>query len=126
MSATFQDLRVWQDSMAVVMDIYKATASFPKSEWSGLISQMRRAAISVPSNIAEGKGLRTNKEFSKFLYTARGSLMELQTQIMIARGLRYLPEEKAQDLLDHCSKVGRSLAGLINAMAAPSMGPAVP
>lgn len=124
MSSSFQDLRVWQDSMKVVAEIYRVTASFPKSEWSGLISQMRRAAISVPSNIAEGKGLRTNKEFLKFLYTARGSLMELQTQVMIARELRYLPEERAGDLLDHCTNVGRSLAGLINAIAAPVMEPA--
>ncbi len=126
MSTSFQDLRVWQDSMKVVTEIYKATATFPKSERSGLISQMRRAAISVPSNIAEGKGLRTNREFLKFLYTARGSLMELQTQLMIARELGYLPEGKAKDLLDRCGKVGRSLAGLINAIAAPIMEPAVP
>ena len=125
MSASFQDLRVWQDSMQVVAEIYRVTASFPKSEWSGLISQMRRAAISVPSNIAEGKGLRTNKEFLRFLYTARGSLMELQTQLMIARELHYVSEERASDLLERCSKVGRSLAGLINAMTAPVMEPAV-
>ncbi len=126
MSASFQDLRVWQDSMKVVIEIYRVTTAFPKSEWSGLISQMRRAAISVPSNIAEGKGLRTNKEFLRFLYTARGSLMGLQTHVMIARELRYLTEEKASSLLDRCSKVGRSLAGLINAMSAPVMEPAVP
>jgi four helix bundle protein len=126
MSSSFQDLRVWQDSMAVVVEIYKETATFPKSEWSGLISQMRRAAVSVPSNIAEGKGLRTNKEFLKFLYTARGSLMELQTQVMIARELRYLHEDRSKDLLDRCSKVGRSLAGLINAIAAPVMETAIP
>ncbi len=121
MASSFQDLRVWQNSMALVKEIYKTTATLPKSEWSGLISQMRRAAISVPSNIAEGKGLRTNREFLKFLYIARGSLMELQTQLMIARELDYVTDEKATDLLTNCETVGRSLAGLINAMAAPVM-----
>jgi len=82
----------------------------------GLTQQIRRAAVSVPSNIAEGKGHRTDREFSTFLFHARGSLLELQTQIMIAEDLEYLRKEEAQQLLASAEKVGRSLAGLINSL----------
>jgi len=79
---------------------------------------MRRAAVSVPSNIAEGKGRRTNKDFSQFLFQARGSLLELQTQTTIAKRLGYLGEEQANELLNAAAKVGKGLAGLINSLAA--------
>ena len=78
--------------------------------------QMRRAAVSVPSNIAEGKGHRSNKEFANFLFHARGSLLELQTQLMIAQELQYLSESQAQILLDAAAGVGRGLNGLINSL----------
>lgn len=84
---SFKDLIVWQKSINLVKEIYKATALFPQNETYGLISQMRRAAISIPSNIAEGKKRRTKKDFVQFLRIANGSSAELETQIIIAKDL---------------------------------------
>src|SRR5271165_4431833 len=98
-SSSFQDLRIWQEAMALTEQVYRATNDFPKQEIYGLTSQMRRAAVSVPSNIAEGKGHRSDPEFVRFLFHARGSLLELQTQLLIARRLKYLSEEKADELV---------------------------
>ena len=113
-NSTFHDLRVWQEAMNLTEEIYRATAQFPKHELYGLSSQMRRAAVSVPSNIAEGKGHRSDPEFVRFLFHARGSLLELETQILIARRLQYLPEEKAGELCGHAAAIGRGLNALIN------------
>jgi four helix bundle protein len=93
-SSSFQDLRIWQESMDLTVEIYRATSDFPRHETYGLISQMRRAAVSVPSNIAEGKGHRSDPEFVRFLFHARGSLLELQTQLLLARRLEYLSQER--------------------------------
>ena len=79
MASSFRDLRVWQEAMTLTAQVYRSTAEFPKNETYGLAQQMRRAAVSVPSNIAEGKGHRSNKEFVHFLFHARSSLWELQT-----------------------------------------------
>jgi four helix bundle protein len=98
MSSSFRDLRVWQESMKFARAIHKSTVSFPRHELYGLSSQMRRAAVSVPSNIAEGKGHRSDKEFSHFLYHARGSLLELQTQLLIAEDLQYISQEDGRRL----------------------------
>jgi four helix bundle protein len=76
--SSFRDLGVWQEAMKLTAEVYRGTISFPRHELYGLSSQMRRAAVSVPSNIAEGKGHRSDKEFSHFLYHARGSLLELE------------------------------------------------
>src|SRR5882762_9420318 len=97
--SSFQDLRIWQESMDLTVEIYRATSDFPRHEIYGLASQMRRAAVSVPSNIAEGEGHRSDPEFVRFLFHARGSLLELQTQILIARRLEYLSEEKANSFV---------------------------
>ncbi len=113
-NSTFQDLRVWQDAMELVEEIYRATFEFPKHELYGLVSQMRRAAVSVPSNVAEGKGHHSDPEFLRFLFHARGSLLELQTQILIARRLQYLSEEKAVELCRRSDDIGRLLTALIN------------
>jgi four helix bundle protein len=113
-NSTFHDLRVWQEAMSLTEEIYRATAQFPKHELHGLSSQMRRAAVSVPGNIAEGKGHRSDPEFVRFLFHARGSLLELETQILIARRLQYLSEEKAGDLGRHADGIGRGLSALIN------------
>jgi four helix bundle protein len=118
MAGSFRDLRVWHDAMKLTSQIYRSTASFPKHETYGLTQQIRRAAVSVPSNIAEGKGHRSDKEFVHFLLHARGSLLELQTQLMIAEELQYLGKPQAEDLLGMAEKVGRALSGLINAMTA--------
>ena len=116
MPSTFRDLRVWQDAMKLASNTYRITAGFPKHELYGLSQQMRRAAVSVPSNIAEGKGHHSNRGFASFLFHARGSLLELQTQIEIAKDLNYLPEHDAESLLSEATTVGKSLSGLINSL----------
>jgi four helix bundle protein len=113
-NSTFQDLRIWQDAMDLTVEVYRATGDFPKHEIYGLASQMRRAAVSVPSNIAEGKGHRSDPEFVRFLLHARGSLLELQTQLLIARRLQYLPVGKADELCRSSDGIGRGLNALIN------------
>src|SRR5277367_5657296 len=100
--------------MDLTIEIYRATSDFPKHEVYGLVSQMRRAAVSVPSNIAEGKGHRSDPEFVRFLFHARGSLLELQTQLLIARRLKYLPDEKADELSRSSDEIARGLNALIN------------
>lgn len=110
------DLRVWQKAMDLAEEIYRRTATFPREEMYNLTQQMRRSAISVPSNIAEGKGRNSRREFNQFLFHARGSLLELQTQVMIAKRLNYFSEEQARQILGHANAVGRSLAGLINSL----------
>lgn len=117
MSASFKDLRVWQAAVKFTVDVYKATSSFPKHELYGLTQQVRRAAVSVPSNIAEGKGHRSNREFGNFLLHARGSLLEVQTQIVIAQELQYLADGEARRLLSASDAIGRSLNNLINSMS---------
>jgi four helix bundle protein len=113
-SSSFQDLRIWQEAMDLTERVYRATSDFPKQETYGLSSQMRRAAVSVPSNIAEGKGHRSDPEFVRFLFHARGSLLELQTQILIARRLNYLSEERANELCGRVDNIARGLNALIN------------
>jgi len=102
--------------MTLTAEIYQSTANFPKHEQYGLTQQIRRAAVSVPSNIAEGKGDYSDKEFVRFLLHARGSLLELQTQLLIAEDLVYLSKENSRTLLDNAAAVGRALNGLINSM----------
>ncbi|MGA8151326.1 MAG: four helix bundle protein [Terriglobales bacterium] len=116
-SSSFKDLRVWQDAMKLALEVYASTSSFPKHELYGLAQQMRRAAVSIPSNIAEGKGHRSDREFNHFLFHARGSLLELQTQILIAQELQYLPEVRAQHMQELANGVGRTLNGLINSLS---------
>jgi len=103
--------------MKLANQTYRVTANFPKHELYGLSQQMRRAAVSVPSNIAEGKGHRSDKGFVNFLFHARGSLLELETQVEIARDLKYLPEEESEHMLGRAKTVGRGLTGLINALS---------
>lgn len=116
MSSSFRDLRVWQEVMVLSVEIYKATIGFPRHELYGLTQQTRRAAVSVPSNIAEGKGYHSDKDFARFLFHARGSLLELQTQLLIAKELQYLSNEQGKHLLTMAENVGRALSGLINSL----------
>ena len=116
MSSSYRDLRVWQESMQLTVETYKASATFPRHELYGLSQQMRRVAVSVPSNIAEGKGQHTDRAFCSFLFHARGSLLELQTQLVIAQELEYLSKEETFRLLELAAGVGRSLSGLINSL----------
>jgi four helix bundle protein len=114
MKRYYKDLIVWQKAMALVTDVYRATQPFPKEELFGLTSQMRRAAVSIPSNIAEGQGRLTQGEFRQFLGNARGSFAELDTQLLIAQNLGYL-KESAQ-LFDELAEVGRLLNGLLSSL----------
>ncbi|MGA8538430.1 MAG: four helix bundle protein [Terriglobales bacterium] len=111
-----RDLRIWQEAVDLALVMYRATAEFPKHELYGLTSQMRRAAVSISSNIAEGKGHNSDGDFSRFLFHARGSLLELQTQIVIAGGLGYLSEEQAVSLTRLTDGLGRGLNGLIQSV----------
>jgi len=113
---TYRDLKAWQKAMQLVTAIYASTQEFPKAETYGLTGQMRRAAVSIPSNIAEGQGRRLEGDFQHFLRNARGSLLELETQVLIAQNLRYLSQVQAEPLLALCSEVGRILNGLIGSI----------
>jgi four helix bundle protein len=115
-NCSYRDLRIWQEAVDLALVIYRATAGFPKHELYGLTSQMRRAAVSISSNIAEGKGHNSDGDFGRFLFHARGSLLELQTQIAIADGLEYLTKEQADTLTRNTDNLGRGLNGLIQAV----------
>ncbi len=107
-----RDLQVWQKAMQFVTDIYRETGTFPRSETYGLTNQLRRAAVSVPSNIAEGCGRSSKKEFAQFLCHARGSLLEVETQLEIAQNLGYISNQNARELLSKTNEIGRMLNGL--------------
>ena len=113
MVQTYRDLIVWNKAMDLVTQIYQMTLGFPKDELFGLTSQIRKAAISIPSNIAEGRGKLTKGEFKLFLGHARGSLAEIETQILIAKNLDYLNDTEGDKLLEQIAEVGRLLNGLL-------------
>ncbi len=117
MSHSYRDLVVWQKSIGMVTDVYRATQHFPKRETYGLVDQMRRAAVSVASNIAEGQGRLTKGEFRHFLGQARGSLLEMETQLLIARNLRYIDQDAFDALLNQSGEVSRMLHGLIQSIS---------
>ncbi len=109
----YPDLLVWQKAVGWVEVIYAATCSWPQDERFGLTSQVRRAAVSVPSNIAEGCARRSTAEFVRYLSIARGSLAEVETQIIIATRLGYLDQTSQTSLLEAADEISRMLAGLI-------------
>ena len=113
---SYQDLIGWQKSMVLVAAIYRLTRSFPREEMYGLTSQIRRAAVSIPSNIAEGQGRLTRGEFRQFIGNARGSVFELESQTMIAKELGYLGEDQARILQTQINEVGKILNGLLNSL----------
>jgi len=113
----YQELIAWQKAMDLVEDVYKASKTFPREEVYGLTSQIRRAAVSVPSNIAEGQGRRTTSDFLRHLSIAYGSLREVETQILIASRLRYLGKGIVETVLLRAGEVGRLLNGLMNSLA---------
>jgi four helix bundle protein len=116
MGESYRDLIAWRKAMEFVVKIYHATRAFPREELYGLTSQLRRAAVSVPSNIAEGQARFSQKEFRHFLSHARGSLVEIETQLMIAQNLRYLSPEDTHRLLGYAAELGRILNGLAASM----------
>jgi len=115
MAGSYRDLVAWQKAMVLAKDIYLATQMFSREEYYGLRSQLRRAAVSVPSNIAEGQARYSRREFNHFLNNARGSLAEVETQIMLANDLNYLDPKQSTILLSKASELGRILNGLIAA-----------
>ena len=119
MSHSYRDLLVWQKSMVLVKEIYLETRSFPKKEAYGLTSQMRRAAVSVPCNIAEGQGRASKKEFKQFLALSRGSLLELETQLQIAADLEFLRADQTKPLVGKTEELLRMLNGLIASLVRP-------
>jgi len=114
----YKDLIAWQKGMELVAVIYDATEGFPSKEQFGLVSQLRRAAVSVPSNIAEGKAHYSNREFVRFLRHARGSLAEIETQVLIAQQRQFISGEVTAKLTQKLDELGRILSGLINSLKA--------
>lgn|SRR5512146_1391658 len=116
MGRSYEDLVAWQRSVEFSVQVYGATSEFPKHELYGLTSQLRRAAVSIPSNIAEGQARRTRSEFKHFLATARGSLMEVETQLLIAAKLGYITSDHWVALRRETTEIGRLINGLINSL----------
>lgn len=115
-SRSYRDLVIWNKSIALVGKIYSSTRSFPKEEIYGLTSQIRRAGISIPANIAEGQARNSKGEFLQFFGIAQGSLAELERLLMISRNLEYLTSKDAEELLINCEEISRLLAGLKNSL----------
>lgn len=116
-----QDLRklhVWQKAHQLVLSIYAISASFPEEERFGLMSQLRRAAISIPSNIAEGCGRETSAELRRFLYVAMGSASEVDYQLLLAHELRFIDRTLYQQVMSELDEIKRMLSGLIQRLAA--------
>jgi len=112
----FKDLKIWQRGVDLVKMIYQITSNFPSVEKYGIVSQMRRAAVSVPSNIAEGFMRRHNKEYKQFLYIALGSLAELETQIIISKELDFIKAEQSNDMLSVITELNKMTTGLIKCL----------
>jgi four helix bundle protein len=113
MGESNKDLIAWRKAMDLVTEVYRVTRAFPRDELYGLTNQLRRAAVSVPSNIAEGQARFSQKEFHHFLSHARGSLVEIETQLMIAQNLEYIGTQDLASLLDKAAELGKILNGLI-------------
>ena len=116
MLRSYRDLLVWQKALDLAVLVYRLSEKFPKSEIYGLTSQVRRASVSVPSNIAEGYGRGSRKEYLQFLSVAQGSLKELETQVILAERLHYANQEEANRLLSVSETVGKMLGGLMRSL----------
>jgi len=116
MLKNYKELKVWEKSYQLCLEVYRITKEFPKIEIYGLISQMRRAVLSIPSNIAEGYGRKTILEYLRFLYIAYGSVCELETQIMLSGDLGYLNENHLSKLHKEVGEVERMLQALIKSL----------
>jgi four helix bundle protein len=114
---SYKDLKVWQRGTDLALDVYALSRKFPKDELYGLTSQVRRAAISIPSNIAEGSERKAHRDFLRFVRIASGSLAEVETQIYMAVRLGYITEEEYQNLQPLMAEIGRMLNGFANNLA---------
>jgi four helix bundle protein len=115
-SSTYKDLIAWQKSIALVTDVYSLTKKFPIDERYGLVSQLNKAVISVPSNIAEGWGRELSKNYLQFLRIARGSLMEVETMVLISKNLNFISEKEFIETQNKIEEVGKILQGLIKSI----------
>jgi len=118
----FKRLEVWKDAMILVKKVYTVTSSFPESERFGLTSQLQRAIVSVASNIAEGSGRGTQKDFINFLNHARGSLYEVMTQMEMAATLCYFSRDEIDLIIEDCESLARRINALINSMKRAQRG----
>ncbi|MBI4619858.1 MAG: four helix bundle protein [Desulfobacterales bacterium] len=123
MLKNYKELKVWQKSYQLCLEIYKITAKFPKDEKFGLTSQIRRAVVSVPSNIAEGYGRKTTADYIKSLYIAYGSNCELETQIMLGGDLDYIDSDILEGIKDDIHEVERMLKALIKSLENKHLNP---
>ena len=123
MLRNYKDLKVWEKSYQLCLGVYQATKGFPKYEIYGLTSQMRRAAVSIPSNIAEGYGRKTTPEYLRFLYIAYGSTCELETQILLSGDLGYLEENNLSKVQENLREVERMLKALIRSLENKPLNP---
>lgn len=112
----FKDLNVWKKSLQLVKEVYIITANYPKEEKFGLTSQIRRSAISIPSNIAEGCGRKTQKDFCNFLYIAQGSSFEFETQLILSLNLGFIDDEMFKNVVIKLNEIQKMLNGLINSI----------
>lgn len=110
---SYLELDVWKDARSLVLDIYTLTSKFPKEEQYSLVSQMRRCAVSVPSNIAEGHGRKTTKDSLHFFYISRGSLFELETQLYLSSDLKFIHQDNLEIILEKITSCKKMLNGLI-------------
>ena len=110
----YKDLIVWQKSMDLLVEVYRLVKKLPKEETNVLSDQMRRAAVSVPSNIAEGKNRSSGKDYIRFLFIARGSRAEIETQLLACVRLNYLEESEVEPALALCSEIGKMLSAMIS------------
>ena len=110
---TYRDLNIWSLGIDLVKDIYRLTENFPKQEMYGIVSQMRWSAISIPSNVAEGFKRYHNNEYRQFLYITLGSCAELETQVTIAKELKYIQADKETTLLEKLDHIGRMITSLL-------------
>jgi len=109
----FKDLKIWQESIELVEEIYEITKEFPREELYGIVNQIRRSAVSLPSNIAEGFMRYHNKEFKQFLFIALASSAEIETQLIISKKLGYLAKQKLDELSESIDKLNRMMMTLI-------------
>ena len=116
MLKNYKELKVWQKSYALCIWIYQTTGNFPAEEKYGLTSQIRRSAVSIPSNIAEGYGRKTTTDYIRFLYIAYGSLCELETQLLLAGDLNFLAVGNLEELKTNISEIERMLKALIRSL----------
>jgi len=121
MAGHYKDLIAWQRAMDLVESVYRISDRFPRREMYSLVDQVRRAAVSVPSNIAEGQAHRSRREFAHFLQHSRGSLAEIETQLLIAVRLHYIDQSAAAPVLNQVAEVGRIVNGLVASLSSASL-----